>query len=65
MGRHKKSRQLRHSQGMPCMQCARSAKFWMLANTRTLVHKFLVPYQGFFGFPSIYDVAPKPWSSSR
>ena len=38
-------------------QCARSAKFWMSANTRTLVlapfHKFLVPYQGFFGFPSI------------
>ena len=31
---------------------ARSAKFWMSANTRTLVsapfHKFLVPYQGFF-----------------
>ena len=43
--------------GMPCTQCARSAKFWMSANTRTLVlapfHKFLVPYQGFFGFPSI------------
>ena len=42
-------------------QCARSAKFWMSANTRTLVlgpfHKFLVPYQGFFGFPSIWDVA--------
>ena len=40
---------------------ARSAKFWMSANTRTLVlapfHKFLVPYQGFFGFPSIWDVA--------
>ena len=38
--------------GMPCTQCAHSAKFWMLANTRTLVlapfHKFLVPYQGFF-----------------
>ena len=38
--------------GMPCTQCARSAKFWMSANTRTLVsapfHKFLVPYQGFF-----------------
>ena len=36
---------------------ARSAKFWMSANTQTLVlapfHKFLVPYQGFFGFPSI------------
>ena len=36
---------------------ARSAKFWMSANTRTLVlapfHTFLVPYQGFFGFPSI------------
>ena len=47
--------------GMPCTQCARSAKFWMSANTRTLVlapfHKFLVPYQGFFGFPSIWDVA--------
>ena len=45
------------SVGMPCTQCARSAKFWMSANTRTLVlapfHKFLVPYQGFFGFPSI------------
>ena len=31
---------------------ARSAKFWMSANTRTLVlspfHKFLVLYQGFF-----------------
>ena len=43
--------------GMPCTHCARSAKFWMSANTRTLVlapfHKFLVPYQGFFGFPSI------------
>ena len=40
------------SKGMPCTQCARSAKFWMSANTRTLVsapfHKFLVPYQGFF-----------------
>ena len=38
--------------GMPCTQCARSAKFWMSANIRTLVsapfHKFLVPYQGFF-----------------
>ena len=38
-------------------QCARSAKFWMSANTRTLVlapfHKFLVLYKGFFGFPSI------------
>ena len=47
--------------GMPCTQCARSAKFWMSANTRTLVlapfHKFLVPYQGFFGFSSIWDVA--------
>ena len=36
---------------------ARSAKFWMSANTQTLVlalfHRFLVPYQGFFGFPSI------------
>ena len=45
------------TEGMPCTQCARSAKFWMSANTRTLVlapfHKFLVPYQGFFGFPSI------------
>ena len=43
--------------GMPCMQCARSAKFWMSANTRTLVlapfHKFLVPYHCFFGFPTI------------
>ena len=43
--------------GMPCTQCARSAKFRMSANTRTLVlapfHKFLVPYQGFFGFSSI------------
>ena len=41
--------------GMPCTQCARSAKFWMSANTRTLVlapfHKFLVPYQGFFWLP--------------
>ena len=57
------------TRGMPCTQCARSAKFWMSANTPTLVlapfHKVLVPYQGFFGFPSIYDVAPKPWSSSR
>ena len=38
--------------GMPCTQCAHSAKFWMSANTRTLVsapfHKFLVLYQGFF-----------------
>ena len=46
-----------NSKGMPCTQCAHSAKFWMSANTRTLVlapfHKFLVPYQGFFGFPSI------------
>ena len=36
------------SKGMPCTQCAHSAKFWMSANTRTLVlaplHKFLVPY---------------------
>ena len=36
---------------MPCTQCARSAKFWMSANTRTLVlapfDKFLVPYKGF------------------
>ena len=62
----------RGSKGMPCTQCARSAhavrtqcarsaKFWMSANTRTLVlapfHKFLVPYQGFFGFSSIWDVA--------
>ena len=43
---------------IPQWEChARSAKFWMSANTRTLVlapfHKFLVPYQGFFGFPSI------------
>ena len=49
------------SKGMPCTQCARSAKFWMSANTRTLVlapfHKFLVPYQGFFRFLSIQDVA--------
>ena len=41
--------------GMPCTQCAHSAKFWMSANTRTLVlapfHKFLVPYQGFFQLP--------------
>ena len=41
--------------GMPCTQCAHSAKFWMSANTRTLVlapfHKFLVPYQGFFWLP--------------
>ena len=40
---------------MPCTQCARSAKFWMSANTRTLVlapfHKFLVPYEGFFYLP--------------
>ena len=47
--------------GMPCMQCARSAKFWMSAYTRTLVsapfHKFLVLYQGFFRFLSIWDVA--------
>ena len=38
--------------GMPCTQCARGAKFWMSANTRTLVsapfHRFLVPCQGFF-----------------
>ena len=38
-----------------CTQCARSAKFWMSANTRTLVlapfHKFLVLYQGFFWLP--------------
>ena len=37
-----------HSLGMPCAQCAHSAKFWMSTNTRTLVsapfHKFLVPY---------------------
>ena len=37
------------SMGMPCTQCAHSAKFWMLANTRTVVsapfHKFLVPYR--------------------
>ena len=50
-----------HVWGMPCTQCAHTAKFWMSANTRTLVlapfHKFLVPYQGFFGFPSIWDVA--------
>ena len=49
--------QVQMSMGMPCTQCARSAKFWMSANTRTLVlapfHKFLVPYQGFCGFPSI------------
>ena len=36
---------------------ARNAKFWMSANTRTLVsapfHKFLVPCQGFFSFLSI------------
>ena len=39
------------AKGMPCTQCARSAKFWMSANTRTLVlapfDKFLVPYKGF------------------
>ena len=56
-----------HNRGVPLelgglWEChARSAKFWMSANTRTLVlapfHKFLVPYQGFFGFPSIWDVA--------
>ena len=36
-------------------QCARSAKFWMSANTRILVlapfHKLLVPYQGFLWLP--------------
>ena len=36
------------TKGMPCTQCAHSAKFWMSANTPTLVlapfHKFLVPY---------------------
>ena len=25
-----------HALGMPCTQCARSVKFWMPANTRTL-----------------------------
>ena len=42
--------------------CARSAKFWISANTRTLLlapfDKFLVPYRGFFGFLCIWDVAP-------
>ena len=37
---------------MPCTQCACSAKFWMSANTQTLLlppfDKFLVPYWGFF-----------------
>ena len=47
-----------HAVRTQCAQCARSAKFWMSANTRTVVlapfHKFLVPYQGFFfGFLSI------------
>ena len=54
---HDRAYARRLSLGMPCTQCARSVKFWMSANTRTLVlapfHKFLVPYQGFFGFPSI------------
>ena len=40
------------SVGMPCTQYAHSAKFWMSANTRTLLlapfDKFLVPYRGFF-----------------
>ena len=40
------------SMGMPCTQCAHIAKFWMSANTRTLVsapfHKFFVPDQVFF-----------------
>ena len=37
------------------MQCACSAKFWMFANTRTLLlapfDKFLVPHWGFFWLP--------------
>ena len=41
--------------------CARSAQFWMLANTRTLLlapfDKFLVPYWGFFSFLCVWDVA--------
>ena len=41
-------------------QCARSAKFWMSANTRTLLlapfDKFLVPYWGCFSFLYIWDV---------
>ena len=39
---------------------ARSAKFWMSANTRTLLapfDKFLVPYWFFFSFLCIWDVA--------
>ena len=42
--------------GTPTECHARSAKFWISTNTRTLVsapfHKFLVPYQGFFSFLS-------------
>ena len=38
----------RYLWGMPCTQCAGSVKFWMSANTRTLLlalfDKFLVPY---------------------
>ena len=47
--------------GMPCTKCAHSAKFWMSANTRTLLFapfdKFLVPYGLFFSFLCIWDVA--------
>ena len=50
------------SLGMPCMQCAHSAKFWMSANTRTLLlapfDKFLVPHLGCFSFLCIWEVAP-------
>ena len=45
---------------MPCPQCARNAKFCMLANTQILVlalsHKFVVPYLGFQSFLCIWDV---------
>ena len=40
------------SKSTPWECCARSAKFWMLANTQTRLlapfDKFLVPYLGFF-----------------
>ena len=43
------------------MRCARSMKFWMSANTRTLLlapfDKFLVPYWGFFQLPMHLDMA--------
>ena len=46
---------------MLCTQCACSAKFWMSANTRTLLlapfDKFLVPYWVFFSFLCIWGVA--------